>query len=81
MDIAILLPSIEQPTIFTFTDCDSPVINFSVVAKSHDGVLPLVVKTCVEYLEVNGIEVEGLFRRSPAVTALKDIQTRFDEGD
>ena len=47
--------------------------------KSEDS-LPLVIKKCTEYIENNGLEVTGIFRRAPNNAKIHAIKRRFDLG-
>jgi len=42
--------------------------------------IPMVVRTCVEYLERTSLQVEGIFRRNAGDNAVKRAETQFNEG-
>lgn len=42
--------------------------------------LPLVVKSCVEYLEKEGLTVMGIFRRAPNNVKVRVVKRQFDLG-
>jgi len=42
--------------------------------------IPMVIRTCVEYLEKTSLEVEGIFRRTTGHGAVKRAKTQFNEG-
>ncbi|CCL99730.1 uncharacterized protein FIBRA_01752 [Fibroporia radiculosa] len=44
------------------------------------GGLPRVVKDCIQYLRLTGLQDEGLFRRSPNSALLKQVQQAYDRG-
>lgn len=43
--------------------------------------IPLVVRSCVEYLEQEGLEVEGIFRRTTGQGAVKQTKIKLNEGE
>ncbi|KAG8968694.1 hypothetical protein FRC03_006441 [Tulasnella sp. 419] len=46
----------------------------------ENGGLPRVVRDCVEYLRECGMEVDGLFRRSPNSVLLRQAKEAYDRG-
>jgi Rho GTPase-activating protein 1 len=44
------------------------------------GGIPRVVKDCVQYLRQTGLTAEGLFRRSPNSTTLRQVKDAYDRG-
>ncbi|KAH9936432.1 uncharacterized protein B0H18DRAFT_973929 [Fomitopsis serialis] len=44
------------------------------------GGLPRVVKDCIQYLRLTGLQDEGLFRRSPNSVMLRQAQQAYDRG-
>ena len=50
--------------------------------KEHNGgdQIPPVVRQCVEFITVNGLEVEGIFRRSASAATLRRVQQQFNDG-
>ena len=42
--------------------------------------IPIVVRTCVEYLERSGVDVEGIFRRTTAQSTVKHAKAQLNEG-
>ena len=42
--------------------------------------IPVVIRKAVEYLEADGLEVVGIFRRAPNNTKVHAIKRSFDEG-
>ncbi|RIA87896.1 Rho GTPase activation protein [Glomus cerebriforme] len=49
-------------------------------AEGENG-LPRVVRDCVTYLRAEGMQVEGVFRRSPASTLLRQAKEAYDRGN
>ncbi|KIM77725.1 hypothetical protein PILCRDRAFT_825167 [Piloderma croceum F 1598] len=45
------------------------------------GSVPRVVKDCIQYLRESGLEQDGLFRRSPNSTLLRQVQEAYDRGN
>ncbi|CAG8452106.1 8016_t:CDS:2 [Ambispora leptoticha] len=43
--------------------------------------LPRVVKDCVTYLRAEGLETEGIFRRSPSSVLLRQAREAYDRGN
>ncbi|KAJ3411867.1 hypothetical protein HDV05_001549 [Chytridiales sp. JEL 0842] len=43
--------------------------------------LPRVVRECEVFVRQNGMETEGIFRRSPASQALQNVREAYDRGD
>uniref|UniRef100_A0A3Q3FKV7 Rho GTPase activating protein 8 n=2 Tax=Labrus bergylta TaxID=56723 RepID=A0A3Q3FKV7_9LABR len=48
--------------------------------KNRDAVIPPVVSQTVAYLKEKGLRTEGIFRRSPRVQVIKDIQKLYNLG-
>ncbi|KAK2186020.1 hypothetical protein NP493_216g02031 [Ridgeia piscesae] len=50
--------------------------------KEHNNneLIPPVMNQCIAYLRENGLEVEGIFRRSASAVVLKKVQQLFNEG-
>ncbi|KAI0209051.1 Rho GTPase-activating protein 8 [Lamellibrachia satsuma] len=50
--------------------------------KEHNNseVIPPVMRQCIAYLRENGLEVEGIFRRSASAVVLRKVQQLFNEG-
>ncbi|RKP15189.1 hypothetical protein BJ684DRAFT_14532 [Piptocephalis cylindrospora] len=46
-----------------------------------DGGLPRVVDDCIKYIREHGLDVEGIFRRSPSSSALKAARGGYDRGE
>ncbi|KZT23417.1 CDC42 rho GTPase-activating protein [Neolentinus lepideus HHB14362 ss-1] len=44
------------------------------------GGIPRVVKDCIQYLRENGLEEDGLFRRSPNSVLLRQVKEAYDRG-
>ncbi|KAF8328209.1 uncharacterized protein EI90DRAFT_3146228 [Cantharellus anzutake] len=42
--------------------------------------IPRVVRDCVDYVRMNGLESEGIFRRSPSSALLKQIKEAYNRG-
>jgi hypothetical protein len=42
--------------------------------------VPHVIVFCLDYIRANGMETEGIFRRSPSSLQLKQVKKVFDEG-
>lgn len=45
-----------------------------------EGFLPLVIKSCVEFLEKEGVTVVGIFRRAPNNVKVRVVKRQFDLG-
>ncbi|KAF9978277.1 hypothetical protein BGZ73_003084 [Actinomortierella ambigua] len=43
--------------------------------------LPRVLRDCISNLQRNGLQVEGLFRRSPSSAMLKQVRAAYDRGN
>jgi len=41
----------------------------------------MVVRSCVEYLEQEGLEVEGIFRRTTGQGAVRQTKIKLNEGE
>lgn len=39
-----------------------------------------MVTDCINYIEMIGLDTEGIFRRSVAVTTVRNVQKMFNEG-
>uniref|UniRef100_A0A673XUE5 Rho GTPase activating protein 1 n=1 Tax=Salmo trutta TaxID=8032 RepID=A0A673XUE5_SALTR len=51
-------------------------------AKSSDNeAVPLVMRETVAFLMEQGLEIEGIFRRSANVTLVRDVQHRYNSGE
>ncbi|XP_029577851.1 rho GTPase-activating protein 1 isoform X1 [Salmo trutta] len=51
-------------------------------ARSSDNeAVPLVMRDTVAFLMEQGLEIEGIFRRSANVTLVKDVQHRYNSGE
>ncbi len=49
---------------------------------ARDGVkIPRVVQKCTEYLELNGLEVMGIFRRAPNNVKVHTLKRLVDQGE
>ncbi|KAI9226167.1 MAG: Rho GTPase activation protein, partial [Piptocephalis tieghemiana] len=46
-----------------------------------DGELPRVVGDCIKHIRMHGLDVEGIFRRSPSSSALKAARGGYDLGE
>lgn len=46
-----------------------------------DRKVPYIVEACVEFLTLNGLEVEGLFRLPGRMLIVRDLKDKFDEGE
>ena len=42
--------------------------------------IPMVVRSCIEYLEKEGLNVEGIFRRTTAQSMVKRAKVQLNEG-
>ncbi|EDV19715.1 uncharacterized protein TRIADDRAFT_38479 [Trichoplax adhaerens] len=47
----------------------------------EDRQIPLIVERCCEYITENGLENEGIFRRSANFLTLNDVKNKFDDGE
>ncbi|KAJ3287408.1 hypothetical protein HK104_008629 [Borealophlyctis nickersoniae] len=43
--------------------------------------LPRVVSECIEFIRANGLDSEGIFRRSPASTSMQSAKQAYDRND
>lgn len=43
--------------------------------------IPRVVKETIEYIKLNGLDVEGIFRRSPSAIEIENIRKTYNRGD
>ncbi|XP_052265586.1 rho GTPase-activating protein 24-like isoform X1 [Dreissena polymorpha] len=43
--------------------------------------VPYIVESCSEFLKLNGLETEGLFRLPGRMLLVRDLKDRFDEGE
>ncbi|XP_042690911.1 rho GTPase-activating protein 8 isoform X4 [Centrocercus urophasianus] len=48
--------------------------------KNSGELIPPVMKETVSYLKRNGLQVEGLFRRSASIQTIKDVQKLYNQG-
>ncbi|KAI9253959.1 Rho GTPase activation protein [Phascolomyces articulosus] len=46
----------------------------------ENSTIPLIVRRCVEAVEVRGMEVEGIYRKSGGAKQMREIQELFDIG-
>jgi len=49
-------------------------------SQNKNQVIPRVVTDCINYIEMIGLDTEGIFRRSVAVTTVRNVQKMFNEG-
>jgi hypothetical protein len=42
--------------------------------------IPAMLSLCMDYIRREGIDTEGIFRRSPASTELAEVKQKFDQG-
>ena len=42
--------------------------------------IPHVMRVCVEYLEANGLETVGIFRRTPSNYTIQQIKAQLNQG-
>uniref|UniRef100_A0A8C7QBB6 Rho GTPase activating protein 1 n=1 Tax=Oncorhynchus mykiss TaxID=8022 RepID=A0A8C7QBB6_ONCMY len=49
--------------------------------RSDNEAVPLVMQDTVAFLMEQGLEIEGIFRRSANVTLVKDVQHRYNSGE
>ncbi len=56
-------------------------VSLSTLEERGNGELPLVIRACTEYLEKEGLEVMGIFRRAPNNVKVRAIKKRFDLGE
>lgn len=54
--------------------------NFSILNHNPDSDIPPIVVDLIEFLRQYGMDVEGIFRRSAEVAAIKNLQSRIDMG-
>ncbi|KAI9323574.1 hypothetical protein BX666DRAFT_1847422 [Dichotomocladium elegans] len=47
----------------------------------ENGVVPMVVQTCIEAVEARGMDFEGIYRKSGAAGQMRQIQQAFDTAD
>ncbi|XP_065054995.1 rho GTPase-activating protein 1-like isoform X2 [Rhopilema esculentum] len=43
--------------------------------------IPIVVKSCVEFLRQHALTTEGIFRRSPLSTTVEELKRKFNQGE
>lgn len=43
--------------------------------------IPVMLSLCMEHIRREGINTEGIFRRSPASTELAEVKQKFDQGN
>ncbi|XP_021340413.1 rho GTPase-activating protein 1-like isoform X2 [Mizuhopecten yessoensis] len=55
-------------------------VTLSHIRQNYKCVIPPVVEISVEYLRVNALDVEGIFRRSANARTLKEVQKKFNQG-
>jgi len=60
--------------------CLSSAVWYSLQERNGGDPIPMVVRTCVEYLEQEGLEVEGIFRRTTGQGAVKQAKIDLNEG-
>ena len=56
-------------------------VPLSDLIKRDDVKIPRVVQTCVEYLEANGLDVMGIFRRAPNNVKMHSLKRSIDQGE
>lgn len=55
-------------------------LHFSILEHHPDYMIPPIVVSLLEFLRNHGMEVEGIFRRSAEVNAIKRLQERVNMG-
>jgi len=53
---------------------------YSLQERNGGDPIPVVVRSCVEYLEQEGLEVEGIFRRTTGQGSVKLAKSQLNEG-
>ena len=53
---------------------------FSIKSQNKNQVIPRVVNDCINYIEMIGLDTEGIFRRSVSVATVRNVQKIFNEG-
>jgi hypothetical protein len=57
-------------------------VELSFIKQNNNGdIIPPVVSQCISYLRSNGLDTEGLFRRSASAVVLKQVQKSFNDGE
>ena len=52
------------------------------IQRNHEGSpIPPVVQECVSYLEHYGLDVLGVFRRSPSMQVVHDLKAAINRGE
>ena len=52
------------------------------IQRNHDGSpIPPVVRECVTYIERYGLDVLGIFRRSPSMQVVHDLKAAINRGE
>src|SRR4051812_11777818 len=46
-----------------------------------NGNIPIIVSKCLEYVEVNGVKEQGIFRESAGAKELQELKSAFDSGN
>ncbi|KAG8907451.1 hypothetical protein FRB99_004246 [Tulasnella sp. 403] len=70
----IILPAEQQTNVFGVP------LEILMGEYGENGGIPRVVKDCVEFVRECGMEVEGIFRRSPNSALLKQAKEAYDRG-
>ena len=55
-------------------------VSLQALLERDKGDLPLVIRKCTEYLEKEGLEVTGIFRRAPNNVKVRGIKQQLNEG-
>ncbi|ORY03791.1 Rho GTPase activation protein, partial [Basidiobolus meristosporus CBS 931.73] len=75
----IIVPSNQDKTSFTPQAFGVPIE--TMMGQEGELGLPEFFCDCIEFIRVNGIEVEGIFRRSPASRSLKEAKEIYNRGN
>ena len=65
----------------TYTITCSSSVCYSLQERNGGDPIPLVVRSCVEYLEQEGLEVEGIFRRTTGQGSVRRTKSLLNEGE
>eukprot|EP00041_Stephanoeca_diplocostata_P011431 m.189782 g.189782 ORF g.189782 m.189782 type:complete len:226 (-) comp18531_c0_seq2:285-962(-) len=45
-----------------------------------DNGIPIILKQCAQYLRVNGMQAEGIFRKTSSTVKMKELRTKYNDG-
>lgn len=56
-------------------------VSLQFIKENSNTAIPPVVEQSIQYLRKEGLDVQGIFRRSPSATKLRDVQQKFNNGE